>query len=514
MKKSKLLYNQFKKFGNNFSGEFHQSEKVKIYKALEISETEKGESLPYQLNKKWYDKWAEPPVYIPDTLEIPDTKLFIGFDSENYTTANAVTPDINIIADEGDRIVPKSRCFTILGEKGSGKSILSSIIVFDNIIRKFHIPTLIIDPAGEYYMHKYSLRHRYPSGRMEELLDDYETHFQVKFQGYKLKVARVGFDTEFAEEGIDADLILTLNDFRELYSFSKVDGIQSLLTMLNLQDSKPSEYLAAQVLANPNFHNFGEVLDSLKGSLSKHKKKHKGEDEDDQFNEDSNDVELVQNSRAFRNYLEEALLLGSLSKETDSSFNLLSELMKNDSVIIKGKQKLGEDSKIYDKYLTYLKIYLVKILMALTRYYAGTKEEKAKAILNNPLGIAIIIDEADTIVQESGGGFLSQLIVSLATKYRKWGVNVITISQNASLLNHVLLQQSDAIFVSRLKSKDNLHAVLERGISKEAAEILRHLESERKNSMEMLVSEWAYISMQNDIVTFFPAVPLSDFKSQ
>jgi DNA helicase HerA-like ATPase len=346
---------------------------------------------------------------------------------------------------------------------------------------------------------------------MKEKLDDYEEHFQVKFEGYRLKTARVGFDTQFAEEGIDSDLTLTLADFRELYAFSKVDGIQSLLTILNLQDSKPSEYLAAQILANKSFENFGQVLDTLKGNLAKKKRNN---EEDMNISNDANDTELIQNSRAFRNYLEEALLLGSLSRNTTSEFDLLKELSENDLVIIKGKQKLGEDSKIYDKYLTYLKIFLVKVLMDRTRYYAGTSAEKLRSVLNHPLGLVIAIDEADTLVPESGGGFLSQLIVSLATKYRKWGINVVAISQNAGLLNHVLIQQSDALFISRLKSSDNLHAVLERGISREAAEILRHLETEEKNSLDMLVNEWTYISPQNEIITFFPAVPLSDFKSQ
>lgn len=513
-------YKFFQKLGKSFESD--QSKLVRssrLYKALQVSETQRAEILPFQINRKWYNRWAEPEQYIPETLEVPDTKLFIGFDSLDCSVGNATTPDINIIASEGGKIVPKSRCYTILGEKGSGKSILSSIIVFDNIARKFHLPTLIIDPAGEYYMHQHSLRHRYGSGSMEEKLDEYEQHFQVKFKGYKIKVARVGFDTQFTEEGVDADLTLTLNDFRELYSFSKVDGIQSLLTILNLQDSKPSEYLAAQILASKSFENFGQVLEALKGNLAKKKKKGRSEEEEEDdsninISEDANDVELIQNSRAFRNYLEEALLLGSLSRETSSDFDLLKELSENDAVIIKGKQKLGEDSKIYDKYLTYLKIYLIKVLMDRTRYYAGTPAEKLRSVLNHPLGLVIMLDEADTIVPESGGGFLSQLIVSLATKYRKWGINVVVISQNASLLNHVLIQQSDAIFVSRLKSSDNLHAVLERGISRETTEILRHLQTEQRNSLDMLVNEWTYVSPQNEIITFFPAVPLSDFKSQ
>lgn len=468
----------------------------KISDRIELGMTKFSENRNISVMKRWNDTWNKEEEYIPPTLDVPNTKLFVGFKSLDYSINKAVLPDINIMANEGREIVPKSRTICLIGEKGSGKSILSSIIVLDNIVKKFHLPCLIIDPAGEFYMHKYSLRTRYKDSNMQHKLDEYEQKFNVKFDGYSGKVFNIGFDSTFQEEGVDDSLKLTLNDFRELYNFSKIEGIQSLLSILDLGDSHASGYLAGQILENKEISGFGQVIQILRGELNESNK------------------ELKQAGTAFRTYLEEAIMLGTLSSSNDSGIDIISELARNDFVAIKGKLKLGEDAKIYNKYLIYIKIYLAKVIVDRTRFIFGNAAEKKISRLNHQLGVVILSDEADSICPENGGGFLKSLVEQLATKYRKIGITLCALSQNASLLDHVLLQQSDSLFLSRLRSQDNIHAVSERGISKQTIQILRHLEVEKENSLLNLVSEWAYISQHNEIVSFFPCPPLSNFKSQ
>ena len=106
------------------------------------------------------------------------------------------------------------------------------------------------------------------------------------------------------------------------------------------------------------------------------------------------------------------------------------------------------------------------------------------------------------------------MIVQLATKYRKLGVTLCLLSQNSSLLNHVVQQQSDAMFVARLKSRDNISAVAERGVSKNTINILRKLNVEKQNSLGMNVNEWCYISQSNEVISFYPTPPLSNFFTQ
>src|SRR5579872_6564601 len=67
-----------------------------------------------QIFVRWKEKFLEYKEPIPDTLEVPDTKLFLGFSSLDYRTDNAVMPEANVLAQEGGDIVPKSRCYTIL----------------------------------------------------------------------------------------------------------------------------------------------------------------------------------------------------------------------------------------------------------------------------------------------------------------------------------------------------------------------------------------------------------------
>jgi hypothetical protein len=481
---------------------YYQPRSIKTYDVLSATMLAQSEQIHLSIYRKYRESFYTPPEAPPDTIEIPDTKLFLGFSSPSYTTGNVVAPDISIVANEGGEIVPKSRCFVVIGEKGSGKSILASIISFDNIIRKFHIPTLVIDPQGEFYMHKYSLRDKYKSPDTQDKFNDYEEKFGAKFDGYKLKVFRVGFDTSFQEEGIDADLTLTLNDFRELFNYSTSEGINSLLTILDLQESKNANVVIPFILAHPELRTFRDAINYLIG---------KSEYEMDV--EDSIKEDVRKNGRIVVRYMESALMLGVIT-DKENTVDIIEEMNNNDFVVIKGKLKFGEDAKIYDKYLTYLKIYITKILIERNKYVSGVRSERMKSRLSNPLGVNILIDEADTVAPEASTNFLANLIVQLATKYRKHGISVTALTQNASLLNHVLIQQADALFISALKSQDNVHVVSERGISKETIEILRHLNKEIRNSLGLLVNEWAYINQQNDIISFYPCPPLSSFKSQ
>ena len=471
------------------------SKQMENIEAIMDSMTEKSNR---QVFVRWQQRMMEEPEPIPDHLDVPDTKLFIGFDSLDYSVGNAVLPDINIVAEEGGELVPKSRCFTILGEKNSGKSVLSSVLILDNIVKKYHIPLLIIDPQNEFYKHKESLKKRYNNSDMKQNLEEYESTFNVQFEGYSGIVYRVGFDTQFDEEGIDASLVLTLSDFRDLYEFSKVEGIQSLLILLDVADSRPAEYVCAQILSNTKIRSFGDALKLLKG-------------EDIEGLEDE---EIKNAGSAFRNYLEEAILLGTVSKDEVASVDIIDSLINYDFTVIRSKLKLGEEAKVYNKYLTYIKIYLVKMLIDRTRFMLGNPVERRKSRLTHEFGFIVLIDEADSVCPESGGGFLKDLIIQLATKYRKLGVTVCLLSQNASLLNHVIQQQSDAMFVARLKSRDNIAAVAERGVPKHTIDVLRRLNVEKKNSLGLNVNEWCYISQQNDVISFYPAPPLSNFFTQ
>jgi hypothetical protein len=451
----------------------------------------------YSYNKyvKTWTKEDEP--YIP-TIEVPDTQLFLGFSSLKYTPANVVAPPISIISEEGGRVVPKSRVITIIGRKGSGKSVLASIVAQDNFRRKFGIPLIILDPSPtpEWHIHKYALTHKFNSPELAKKLKDYEYKFNVKFQGYSTKVFRPAFDSSFKEEGVDADLKLALTDFKEMYAWSKLDAMQALLEVLELTDNHVAERGAAQILSYPSFTNFDQVIRAIDGELA--------------FGEDQ---ELRNIGTAFASDLRTAMLLDVISKdEGNKDTDLLSDMLHYDSVVFRNKMKTEGDQKMMAKYFVYTKIYLTQILSDRIKWASGTAEYRAKAKLSCPTGICVVIDEADTLCPEGSQTYLKKQIEEIATKYRKAGVNLVLITQNAALLSSVLLAQSDLIICSKIDNVGNAKALKDRGVNDEAINILKHLDVEKKNSYGFKVNEWAVIDQQNQIYSFYPALPLSEFK--
>jgi hypothetical protein len=444
------------------------------------------------------DRWTkEEEVHIPQ-INIPDSKLFLGFSSLDYQPENVVAPPINIVSEEGGRIVPKARVITIIGRKGSGKSVLASIIAQDNIQRKFGVPTLFIDPnpTPEWHIHKNPLTHRFKSPDMLRRLREYAYKFNVEFRGYTTKCFRPAFDSSFKEEGVDADLTLSLSDFKQMYDWSKLDAMQSILEVLELTDNHVAERAAAQILAYPNFKTFGQVISSIEGRTAfKH------------------DQELKSIGSAFASDLRTAILLNVLNdKEKAESDSVVDDMLNYNSVVLRSKMKTEGDKKMMAKYFVYTKLVLTQVLSDRIKFSSGAAEARATAKLTHPIGITIVPDEADTLCPEGDNTYLKKTIEEIATKYRKAGVSLIPITQNAALLSHVLLAQSDLIICSKIDSTGNARALKERGVSDQAIGIMRHLKVEQTNSLGFKVNEWCVIDQQNRCFSFYPAVPLSEFK--
>lgn len=476
-----------------------QSISVELQSGLEAIATQMEYKYSY---RKYLQEWrTEDEVYVPST-SIPDTNLFLGFSSLNYKPSNVVAPPISIIAKEADQMVPKSRVFIITGRKGTGKSILQSNIVMDNFQRKFGVPILNIDPAptGEFIKHKESLREQFISHKMNEMFNKYEREFNVQFKGYSIRTYKPVFDSMFQEEGVDVDWSLHLSDFKEMFNASKLDAMSALTSVVELSDKRTANAMAAQILANKNFKGFEDVTNALSG-----KTKVKGAEGDDDFKNIGT---------AFRNYLNEAMLLKVLSPGFGMKDNILNDLNNYDAVNIRSKSMATEDSKLFAKYFVYLQIALTRIISDRVRFSSGTAEEKKKCKLIHPYGLVISGDEFDQISPSTGNSYLKTLVQQVATKHRKSSISLCIATQNLSLLDPILVSQADGIFCSRLDSEGNIQALRKRGIDEMRIKTLRQLSVEKKNNYGFLVSEFAFINQKNEIQSFFPGLSLSSFKTQ
>lgn len=440
-------------------------------------------------------------TYIPEKLDILDTQLFIGFKTPEYNLNEVVAPDFSIISDEGGVLRTKARTFIIAGEKGSGKSILASIIGLDNFVYKYHLPTLIIDPnpTAEWYVHKNSIL-SIVSSSVKKQIESFVFRTNQEIRKYKCVVYKPSFNSSFEEEGVDKNYVLTLQDFKDLYRFSKVDGVKALADILEVSNERASESMIVQILANENFKTFNDVLDAIENRRKT-------------FREINNE-ELKITGRAFSTYLRSAILMGAVSPDLpDEKNNILEDMLKNDFVVFRSKTKgSNSDDKIMDKYYTYIKIILLKILNDRVSFVSGKGSTKINSKLNSEYGIQIIIDEIDTLAPANQGSVVAQIIQELATKYRKAGVNLIGITQDLATVDETLQKQADGILMSQINTEGNIRALKNKGFEENVITIMKRLPKEKVNIFGFKISKWCFITPQKQLIFFYPTLSLSAFK--
>lgn len=433
--------------------------------------------------------------------DIGENQMLLGFTSPEYTPNNIVTIPMDIINNESGKIVARPKTIIIIGEKGAGKSILESIILFDNIVNKLHIPTVVVDasPVMEWHTHVKPITSMFDK-RTANFYKNFLSQYYQEPKGYSYEAYKPAFDNVFKEEGVTKSITLTLPDFRELWDGAdKLDAIKTLMDILETDDTRAAESMGIQVLSNPLIAEFSEINNGIAANAII-----------------PGTVDNVnQRSRAFMSYLQVARLLGVLG-DSDSNVNnnILMDVKEKDYVIIRSKAPAtAKQDAIFVKNQAYTKVLLTKILNDRLRYISGSPEEKAKSHINHPFGMAVLIGEIAQLAPASGEGYLNKLLENLATLYRKAGVTLIGETQNAALLNPNLLAQADYIITSNLNTKANISVLKEKGVPSENIEILRHLKKEVMTSIGTKVSEFAIIDKHNKIRSFFPTLPCSAFKS-
>ncbi len=465
----------------------------------------------HSYSEKYKKYITEAPLIPIENLDIAEDEMLLGFKSLNYNLDNAFITKLGIFEEEGKEYIPKSQIFTIIGERGSGKSILASIIGLDNIVARFQLPTFIIDPSptGEWNSHKKTILNKFPAERNK--ISSFFDTINVNPAGtnYKIIVYQPKFDSDFKEEGIDKFFELYYSDFLQLYKFSHLEATQIFIDIINLDDTRPT-----MVVVGDMFMKYNKENNSFSQILENYGKKQKSY---------SNENEMTSISRVFPYALYSAINLGIVAgginetKKIDNKihfkFNILEDLENNDAVILRVKAKSGNETKVTKRYEACVKIILTKILNDRLLFTSGTKEEKQKSHLTNPNGILVIIEEADTLAPAGKTNYIKELITQLATKYRKAYINVILITQDAGTLDETLLKQSSVIFCSQIQTMGNIKALREKGIDNITIGKLKNLKKNQRNNLGLLVSEWAMIDANKHISLFYPTIPHSSFFS-
>lgn len=468
-------------------------------------ETQKriNESLSYRKSsQKWLERANPHKVDKVPTYEIGSDQVYLGHTSLEYSYKNVFAPEMPIVAMEGGHLRTKPKVSYLLAEKGAGKSLLEWLIA-SALIRKHHLPTCILDlaPNAEWYMHQYPLQ-KVVSGTSLELTKDLFTHFPdtLKLEGFTTRVYRPALSGRFREEGTDVDYALTLEDIRTIDYFNPAAAEDTLLTILDLTDSRPARVMAKSLISNRSIRTFSEFMQLHK-------------DDRDRPVEERMMVDL---GTTFPAYLHTSLENRELSSE-QPKYDFIADAASHDYVVLRGKPRKSEnESASFMKVQATLDAYLTRFLDERRKFVSGTQREKIDSKFDNPAGILVIADEMKEVAPRRGNSYMRDNIDNLALLDRKNGTNIIAATQDAGLVSENIPKSADYVFFSHIKGSDKGESSTESalkaaGVPKSIIEEAKKSPEHQVNSLGFPVNLW-FMWDKHSIRRFYPGVDGSAYK--
>ncbi len=424
-------------------------------------------------------------------LELNDNEILMGFDSTEFELNNEVIIDLNLANydNRGNIVEIKSRDIVVIGVKGSGKSVTASIIM-EEMILKFKMHCLIIDPSGEFYKHNEEWLHDDDREEYKESIDRWEAPLGLTRQGLNVCV----ISPKILGELDNVDIFYSINfiEFIELFKRDSISAISILAEILGISESYSNidflyNVLTDKIISNTTTWNgFRKRLNELRRTTN---------------------VEVIFNS------INVKIRSGILDDNESSHVNIIELFNKYDAVIFRGRQRKEENDDYLTKiYNAYIKMLIIRIENELEKISNKNESQLINKNINGKYyGFFILLDEADSFAPAKGMSSLRERIVQLATKDRKLLVNLLSITQSAGKLDETLFNQSDYIITSNLND-ENASVFKKRMFEQEQIDLLVNMPLESSTNIGTKVSQFAIIDNNRNIVKFFPRPPRSNFK--
>lgn len=445
----------------------------------------------------WLDKVTPRKIEEVPKYEIGPDNVYLGHTSLDYSERNVFAPPIPIVAMEGGHLRTKPKVILVLGEKGSGKSLILALIAFA-YIHKYHLPSLMVDPAPnpEWYMHQYPLTKVVKDVALARTTELF-THFPgMSLHGHTAAVYRPAFDSQFHEEGTNVDYALTLDDLRSLAYFSLTSAVDEFLNLLNLEDSRPAGIIAEDILLSRRIHTFSEFITAH-------------EDEKVEAITDMNGANFV-------TYLKSAIRSRRLA-DRQGSHDLIRDARNLDYVVLRGKARQAErESAAFAKYQSNIKISLMRFLNERRMFVSGTKEERIRSQFDNPAGILVVPDELKELIPASGSSYTRDMINDMALLDRKNGTSIVGATQNADLISPSFIKSCDYILFSHIQEDERGHsgtadALRAANVPKYVIDAAKKSPEHIRNSLGFPVNQW-HLWDKRRIYHFYPGQEGSAYK--
>lgn len=447
-------------------------EKINIYKMLKYSPDYSSQVLSKAIfgveDNKAEEKYA-----------MNKDEILIGFRNKYFNRGEEVTLNLNMISENGEM---KSRIICIIGKKGSGKSVMGSVIA-DSFINKYKMPIFAVDPFGEFYTKKNPFAYD-SDKKYQDFIDESLSYYNMKRHGLKCIVIAPEFIGK--QSNVDIYYKLTYYDFKLLAKYDSGEARSILANILGIKDNYANIDLLASVMADKSIKNFSGLMRAMRRIQDR-------------------SISVIYSSIRYKL---EAGILSDGDKDSPDRCDIYKLMNEYDMVIFKGRLRNEVDDD-YDTiiYNSFLKMAVSLITNAQNRFISGDKDSE----IRSKNGVLFLIDEADSVAPRVGNCSIRKTFEQLATKYRKALINIIMMVQDSEKLDEAFLDQSDYLISSKVESV-NKGVLLKRGISQETIDnTLAELKQEQLTAINTKVNEFFVAGLNNDYKVFTPICPLTDF---
>lgn len=418
-------------------------------------------------------KFSKYSVYAMEMMRhAPRGRILLGSADPEFSTEPITIPAL------------KQFNITILGHKGSGKSVMMSNI-FHQLFKRFDTPTFVIDPKWEFHTHY--------KPQTDRKLNKIMRNYGLKPEGLPLFVCTPKMAVDKYEKKVAGYVYqLDLKDFKRLRPSTRYALLLQFFNLTSSDQKAPQRQLLRYIQHLPD--HFDKFIKQLKN--------------------ETNVIYHTKGGKAIKRRrtvpLLDSLLSFSLSDAIGSTKSLfIPERMayKNGKAKYLTIMQLGDMGEDTRELLAYLKIALFDVI---------SERTKAKRIgrgrLKKP--ISIFIDEVD-LFAPGGKQFryspVKSTIEQLYTKYRAMDISTVVATQFPDQISEALISQADYVIVSKLFAKGERDMLRWRGMDKDTIESLF---GKLHYQMEDPIKEKAIIYPDSSFETFYPFPSPSAFQVQ
>lgn len=364
-------------------------------------------------------------LYIPEgfkKIEIPKGHILLGV--RDYESMEPVT-----LAWNGKRFG-----MAVIMKSGAGKTQFVKTIALDQLHAVYGQYIFIVDPKNEYF--NINIPQNDPAG-IEQL-----AKLGITPQGYEARYAIPNFITETIETNRRDRKVYTISatDFNILPYSTKLG---MWMRFLGIAPSTPASHALMRVM-HSDPRSTKQLCELIEQDIEEQKKE-KGKR--------GVSMDLLYKVR-------EKIASGFLGIRKDASFDFAKELANHKIVAL--ELALDTENQNQPILQTYAKIALESVLQDRIAYIRPALRDKyRKGLLDKP--ITFVIDEADIVASNDLKRPTRSTIRAMLTKYRQFGISVILITQEPTMIDKVSVKQCN--YIVTCKVDESMFGILKaRGI--------------------------------------------------